>query len=309
MADVFISYKSDEINEANWVREFLTDNGITCWMAPASIEGGTSYAMAIPKAIQECRAFVLILSRAAQESAWVPKEIDQAINHRKRILPFMIEDFVLAPDFGFYLSNVQCYRAFENKTASAKQMLLTIKCLLDAPTDKVASEAKPEVKAKIAPAPVHEQEEEKPKYLSFLSNCKSTLKSLGENIGEYINKDMFSVSSSENKGSELSYIDTKLTGAWDFFTGTRKIRLIFAESGWLTVEAYDRYGRVIESEYVRYLIPSHGTVTVEGKGQLTFDGFSFKYKDAPYSVLDDTLSVYFNGERHKLSKAEEQSND
>ena len=37
--DVFISYKSEEFQEADWVRQQLESGGISCWMAPNSITG------------------------------------------------------------------------------------------------------------------------------------------------------------------------------------------------------------------------------------------------------------------------------
>ena len=47
--DVFISYKSEEFQEADWVRQQLESGGI-------SITGGASYATEIPQAIRSCRA-------------------------------------------------------------------------------------------------------------------------------------------------------------------------------------------------------------------------------------------------------------
>ena len=38
--DVFISYKVDDFETAQWVRSVLETNGISCWMAPADIPGG-----------------------------------------------------------------------------------------------------------------------------------------------------------------------------------------------------------------------------------------------------------------------------
>ena len=58
MSNVFISYKSDEFDEACWVKDKLEDSGISCWMAPMSIHGGTSYAEENPKAIRERSFFV-----------------------------------------------------------------------------------------------------------------------------------------------------------------------------------------------------------------------------------------------------------
>ena len=42
--DVFISYKSEEFQEADWVRQQLESGGISCWMAPNSITGGASFS-------------------------------------------------------------------------------------------------------------------------------------------------------------------------------------------------------------------------------------------------------------------------
>ena len=46
--DVFISYKSEEFQEADRVRQQLESGGISCWMAPNSITGGASYATELP---------------------------------------------------------------------------------------------------------------------------------------------------------------------------------------------------------------------------------------------------------------------
>ena len=61
--DVFISYKAEETAEALWVKTSLEQNGISCWMAPTSIPGGSSYAKEITHAIENCKVFVLILSQ------------------------------------------------------------------------------------------------------------------------------------------------------------------------------------------------------------------------------------------------------
>lgn len=115
MSYAFISYKTDNLEEALWVKDQLSARGIPCWMAPDSIPGGSSYAQEIPKAIRNCFAFILILSEATQDSKFVPKEIDLAINLGKPILPFMIENFELRDDFNFYLSNVNRFPAYQSK--------------------------------------------------------------------------------------------------------------------------------------------------------------------------------------------------
>lgn len=132
MKDVFISYKNEEFDEANWVKTILETNGISCWMAPMCIPGGSSYAAEIPVAIRNCKVFVLILSERSQLSKWVPRELDQAINAGKTVLPFMLEDCPLKDDFNFYLTNVQRYAAYESKTKAIEKMLREIKAIIGA---------------------------------------------------------------------------------------------------------------------------------------------------------------------------------
>ena len=115
MSHVFISYKSDDVEAARWVKERLEEKGIPCWFAPTSIPGGGDYAEEIPKAIRRSFAFILILSKTTHESPYVPKEIDLAIISEKPILPFMIDDFELTDKFSFYLSNVNYFPAYESR--------------------------------------------------------------------------------------------------------------------------------------------------------------------------------------------------
>ncbi len=128
--DVFISYKSEEFAIADNVREQLEAQGISCWMAPMSISGGASYASEIPKAIRSCNVFVLILSDAAQHSQWVSRELDQAINHQKQIMPFKVDNSELQDEFRFYLANVQWYDAAKDRERAFQKLCKDIRAML-----------------------------------------------------------------------------------------------------------------------------------------------------------------------------------
>lgn len=130
--DVFISYKSEEYTEASWVKAVLEENGFTCWMAPASIPGGSSYADEIYEAISSCGVFVLILSSHAQNSIWIKKELDIALNTKKVILPFAIEDCKLQNAFNLYLTDVQRYYAYESRVTAIQQMIQRIRSVINA---------------------------------------------------------------------------------------------------------------------------------------------------------------------------------
>lgn len=133
MPDVFISYSSREYPEAETLRRTLVENGISCWMAPDSIPGGSNYTKEIPVAIRKCPVFVLVLSEWAQASHWVLKELDAAVSHGKVILPFMLKNFTLSDEFSFLLSGTQWYPAYQDADAELEKMIDRIKSITSAP--------------------------------------------------------------------------------------------------------------------------------------------------------------------------------
>jgi hypothetical protein len=146
-AEVFISYKSEDFDQADWLRKVLETNGISCWMAPASIPGGSSYAKEIPQAIEHCKVMVLVLTQRCQESVWVPKELSSALSAKKTVMPFVLENCALTDDFNFFLSNVQRYEAYQNKVAAAQQMVRDIQALLNARQEPFRSVPLPQQKS------------------------------------------------------------------------------------------------------------------------------------------------------------------
>lgn len=127
MRDAFISYSTTDSAEAYSVRNFLQRSGCTCWMAPDDISAGSDYAEAIPKAIADCRTFVLILSPDAQNSNWVRKELGKALDKGKTVIPFMLRDFKLNDTFDFLLENAQWCHAYNNRDAALQKLLAAVK--------------------------------------------------------------------------------------------------------------------------------------------------------------------------------------
>ena len=133
---VFISYCSEDIRDAVRLQKELKKAGITCWVSNDSLLPGADYAKVIPKAIRACRIFILILSENAQKSEWVPRELDQAINDGKLILPFMVEKCDLDDQFHFYLSKIQIYSAWKNRQEALQDIINVIEHYLDDVTDE-----------------------------------------------------------------------------------------------------------------------------------------------------------------------------
>ena len=126
---VFISYSSKDERYIKKMTQMLEKMGITYWIAPDMIPAGSNYAREIPSAIQNCDIFLLVLSKASQQSIWVEKEIDSAIYYRKTIVPFQIDYSPMTDMFRFYLNNVQtiyCANRPKDAIEELKQRLRTL---------------------------------------------------------------------------------------------------------------------------------------------------------------------------------------
>ncbi|MBR7132921.1 MAG: TIR domain-containing protein [Clostridia bacterium] len=104
MGYAFISYSTKNQAKADAMRELFKKKGINTWMAPNDIPVGSKYAEVINKALKECSCLVLMLTDEAQNSVWVAKEVERAINYHKTIITVQLEDIVLNDEFEFYIS-------------------------------------------------------------------------------------------------------------------------------------------------------------------------------------------------------------
>ena len=111
MGYAFISYSTKNRDSAVKLRQLLIDNNIKPWIAPNDIPIGSKYPVAINRAIKECSCFILLLTKDAQESAWVPKEIERAINYTKPLITIKLDDVILNDEFEFYISTDQIVAA------------------------------------------------------------------------------------------------------------------------------------------------------------------------------------------------------
>ena len=105
MGYVFISSNSRNEREAKAIRLFLNKNGVTTWMAPGDIPAGSIFAEAISDAIKNSSCFLLLVSKESQNSYWVARETERAVNYKIPILPVCLEPIKLNKEFEFYLCN------------------------------------------------------------------------------------------------------------------------------------------------------------------------------------------------------------
>lgn len=110
MHDIFISYSTANQAQADHIRQLLENSGIRCWYAPLSLRGAQKFTDEIPDAISKAKAFLLLMSKDAQESRWVERELGEADDYPNLpIFTFFLEDVTLSKSFRFMLRYSQHY--------------------------------------------------------------------------------------------------------------------------------------------------------------------------------------------------------
>ncbi len=135
MGFVFISYSSKDVEIANQLNALLTKNNIKPWMAPNDIPTGFKYAEVITYAIKECSCLVLLLTSNAQNSNWVPREVERSINYGKKVLPIQLENIELNEEFQLYISvnHLLSVKKIDEQSAEIQKLLDSIKKEVEAP--------------------------------------------------------------------------------------------------------------------------------------------------------------------------------
>ena len=108
----FISYSTKDEFDAFALKGLLENKGKHVWIAPDGIPSGRDYALAIPAALRITSRFLVLLSKHSAESDWVRREIDRAINEKKKIDGVLLTDFSMNDvkqydHLSFLLANIQ----------------------------------------------------------------------------------------------------------------------------------------------------------------------------------------------------------
>jgi TIR domain-containing protein len=116
--DVYISYSHVDKAAADAACATLERAGIRCWIAPRDITPGDEWSAAIIKAIDHCRAMVLIFSQNANNSRQIRREVERAITVGIPLVPVRIEDVVPTESLAYFMGTVHWLDAmtppFEN---------------------------------------------------------------------------------------------------------------------------------------------------------------------------------------------------
>jgi hypothetical protein len=97
MSHIFVSYSRKDIDFARYLRATYENIGFTVWMDEKRLSAGMNWSDELQKAIENCDAFVVIMSLDSSESKFVQSEILHALDCDKPMFPvlFVGEPFFL----------------------------------------------------------------------------------------------------------------------------------------------------------------------------------------------------------------------
>jgi len=137
--DVFISYAQEDKPIADAVCAKLEAHAIRCWIAPRDIPPGKNFPEAIIEGIEGGKVVVVIFSSFANKSPHVMRELTNAVNKSRIIIPFRIEDVEPSKSMEYLISVPHWLDAVTPPIESHIELLVkTIDCIIGTDTSPVA---------------------------------------------------------------------------------------------------------------------------------------------------------------------------
>lgn len=169
--DVFISYSHVDKATADATCATLEQAGIRCWIAPRDIMPGDEWGAAIVKAIDQCRAMVLIFSASANNSKQIRREVERAVNAGATIIPVRIENVAPTEAMAYFMSTVHWLDAMTAPLDDHLQRLAaSIKALLQThPRGRTGTDERDASEATAATADAAPQSAKKPMFQEIMN--------------------------------------------------------------------------------------------------------------------------------------------
>lgn len=134
MADIFISYSSNDEQIAKEICAFFEKEKISCWIAPRNIEVGKEYGGEIIKGIEESKVFFLCLTKSSNESQHVLREVERAVNRKMPIVVYQQEETTLTKSMEYFLASTQWF--IPGKDNDLEKLIWTVESIIEKQSQK-----------------------------------------------------------------------------------------------------------------------------------------------------------------------------
>ena len=138
--DVFISYSRKDYFDNNGkvisgnvisvIKDLFDKQGVKYWIDQKESMTGRRLYHVIAQIIRESKQFLLVCSHNSARSQWVPNELDVAIAHKKKIVPFVCDDSYMDDIFIMFTAQKGCCFYYENHQTALEKLLKSISSTL-----------------------------------------------------------------------------------------------------------------------------------------------------------------------------------
>ena len=111
--DVFISYAMEDKRFADIACTSLESEGITCWIAPRDVLPGRTWGESIINAINQSKVMLVIFSSNANNSPYIPREVNHAVETGLNVITVRVEDVQPSGALELYLDVVHWLDAID----------------------------------------------------------------------------------------------------------------------------------------------------------------------------------------------------
>lgn len=123
---VFISHSHSDNAVADKIYNYLSQNGLRCWIDLHDIPAGVPYAQAIMEGLQSSDSLVVLYSKNVIESHDMLDELQEAHTTQRRIIPFLLDDTPMIGQFRYYLARRQWINAYPEYEEHLPELLYAL---------------------------------------------------------------------------------------------------------------------------------------------------------------------------------------
>jgi len=102
-SQIFVSHAASDGSQALKLVEAIERRGKRCWVAPRDVRAGKDFREEIVTAIQQCESMIVLISKHANGSEHVLRELGLAEKFKKPVKPVRLDNSELAPAFEYQL--------------------------------------------------------------------------------------------------------------------------------------------------------------------------------------------------------------
>lgn len=122
-ASIFVSYASSDRNYVERLVSFLEGHRFSCWVSFRDVGVGENYQEAITRALRAAKILIVLITRNANSSGEIQKELSLASRYNVLVIPLRMEDVEPNDALAYELATRQWVDMFRDWNAGCQRLL------------------------------------------------------------------------------------------------------------------------------------------------------------------------------------------